>query len=132
MPVASLSILLSSGCTKLEDIEWVSMQSESDELLCSSFIVSSLVFGRAKLLCVDTRDSTLEPNGMDFPDLNCIWAMLGLSCLNNKQVFYLVERGFNPFECVDWCRLLDAHFQFNFCHLGSPEILLLCFTRPLT
>ena len=99
MPVAVLAILLSLGCTKLEDIEWVSMLLESDELLYSLFTASSLIFGRAKLLCIDTRDGTFEPDGMDFPDLNYMCAMLGLSCLNDEQVFYLVERGFNPFVC---------------------------------
>ena len=86
MPAAGSPILRSSGCTKLDDIESVSTLSESDELLCSSLTVLSLDFGKAKLLCVDTREGALEPDGIDFPDLNCICAIPGLICAIDKQV----------------------------------------------
>ena len=92
MPAAGSPIVRSSGCTKLDDIESVSTLSKSDKLLCSSLTVLSLGFGKAKLLCVDTQDGTFEPDGIDFPDLNCICAMLDLTCSKNKQVFTSVKR----------------------------------------
>ena len=91
MPAADSPILHSLGCTELDNIECVSLLSESDELLRSSLTVSSLGFGKAKLLCVDTRDGTFEPDGIDFPNLNCICAMLGLTCSKDKQVFTSVN-----------------------------------------
>ena len=76
MLAAGSPVLRSSGCTELDDIESVSTLSESDKLLRSSLTVLSLGFGKAKLLCVDTREGALKPDGIDFPNLNCICAVL--------------------------------------------------------
>ena len=98
MPAAAGSpILRSSGCTKLDDIESVSTLSESDELLRSLLTVSSLGFGKAELLCVDTREGALKPDGIDFPDLSCICAIPGLTCSKDEQISTSVSKVFPSF-----------------------------------
>ena len=90
-------IFRSSGCTELDDIECVSILSESDKLLRSSLTVLSLGLGRAKLLCSDTREGALKPDGIDFPDLSCICAIPGLTCTKDEQISTSVSKVFPSF-----------------------------------
>ena len=64
--------LLSSSCTKLDNIELVSMLFDLDKLLCSSLIGSKHAFGRELILCVDTQDDTRDPDRIAFPNLKCM------------------------------------------------------------